>query len=122
MMAAKFPSGKHGTWRECETLYPHALKSLSCGSSSESTCLQRADLLENLARYDQNQGRYGLASLRYQEVFRVRGAVLGKDHPNTLTSINNLALVLQSQGKYEAAGDASARVQLCENGIRQRPP
>ena len=123
MMAAKFPSGRHGTWRECETLYPHALKSLSCGSSSESTCFQRADLLENLARYDENQGRYGLASLRYQEVFRVRGAVLGKDHPDTLTSMNNLALVLQSQGKYEAAEEMHRQtLQLCETVLGKDHP
>ena len=29
--------------------------------------------------------------------------VYGKDHPDTLTSMNNLAMVLKSQGKYEAA-------------------
>ncbi|CUS12350.1 unnamed protein product, partial [Tuber aestivum] len=26
--------------------------------------------------------------------------VLGPDHPDTLTSLNNLAIVLESQGKY----------------------
>ena len=29
--------------------------------------------------------------------------VLGKEHPDTLTSMNNLALVLSQQGKYEQA-------------------
>ena len=29
--------------------------------------------------------------------------MLGKEHPNTLTSINNLAEVLSRQGKYEEA-------------------
>ena len=29
--------------------------------------------------------------------------MLGKEHPNTLTSVNNLALVLQYQGKYDEA-------------------
>ena len=28
--------------------------------------------------------------------------VLGEEHPDMLTSISNLALVLDSQGKYEA--------------------
>jgi hypothetical protein len=27
--------------------------------------------------------------------------LLGKDHPSTLTSINNLVLVLRNHGKYE---------------------
>jgi tetratricopeptide (TPR) repeat protein len=29
--------------------------------------------------------------------------VLGKEHPDTLTSMNNLASVLSNQGKYEQA-------------------
>jgi tetratricopeptide (TPR) repeat protein len=29
--------------------------------------------------------------------------VLGNEHPDTLTSMNNLALVLRDQGKYEEA-------------------
>jgi len=29
--------------------------------------------------------------------------VLGKEHPSKLTSMNNLALVLSDQGKYEQA-------------------
>jgi len=32
-----------------------------------------------------------------------REKVLGKEHPDTLTSVNNLAFVLQDQGKYEEA-------------------
>ena len=35
--------------------------------------------------------------------FRKIEKMLGKEHPNTLTSINNLAGVLSSQGKYEEA-------------------
>jgi hypothetical protein len=29
--------------------------------------------------------------------------VLGKEHPETLTSMNNLAVVLDNQGKYDEA-------------------
>ena len=31
----------------------------------------------------------------------LRETVLGKEHPDTLTSVNNLAGVLRDQGKYE---------------------
>jgi Tetratricopeptide repeat len=33
------------------------------------------------------------------------GTMLGKEHPSTLTSINNLAAVLRDQGKYGQAGE-----------------
>ncbi|KAH8691011.1 hypothetical protein GQ44DRAFT_636626, partial [Phaeosphaeriaceae sp. PMI808] len=38
-----------------------------------------------------------------RRVLRGREKVLGPEHPSTLTSMNNLALVLDSQGKYEEA-------------------
>jgi Tetratricopeptide repeat len=33
----------------------------------------------------------------------MRETVLGKEHPSTLMSMNNLALLLSDQGKYEQA-------------------
>jgi tetratricopeptide (TPR) repeat protein len=36
-------------------------------------------------------------------VLEIQEKVLGREHPDTLTSMNNLALVLDSQGKYEVA-------------------
>jgi len=34
-----------------------------------------------------------------------RDRVLGLEHPDTLMSVSDLALVLQDQGKYEAGGE-----------------
>ncbi|CUS11370.1 unnamed protein product, partial [Tuber aestivum] len=34
-------------------------------------------------------------------VLEGRETVLGPDHPDTLTSLNNLAITLQTQGKYD---------------------
>ena len=51
---------------------------------------------------------YGLG--RWSEAYRIRlfhfkevEMILGKEHPETLASMNNLAGVLDSQGKYEEA-------------------
>lgn len=38
-----------------------------------------------------------------RELWIVRERVLGKEHPETLASLNNLVLVLSSQGRYEEA-------------------
>ncbi|PVH91203.1 hypothetical protein DM02DRAFT_466319, partial [Periconia macrospinosa] len=38
-----------------------------------------------------------------------RGETMGKDHPDTLTSVSNLASVLQYQGKYEVAEEMNQR-------------
>ena len=44
--------------------------------------------------------------------------VLGKEHPSTLTSMNNLTLVLKDQGKFEEA-EATQReaLGLAEKGL-----
>lgn len=39
----------------------------------------------------------------HRETLTLREEVLGREHPDTLGSMNNLALVLHSQGKYSKA-------------------
>jgi len=39
----------------------------------------------------------------HRQAFRLKETVLGKEHPNTLASMSNLANVLSDQGKYEQA-------------------
>jgi prophage maintenance system killer protein len=39
----------------------------------------------------------------HQQTLELREKVLGKEHPSTLSSMGNLALVLDSLGKYEEA-------------------
>jgi hypothetical protein len=36
--------------------------------------------------------------------------VLGKEHPNTLSSVNNLALILDRQGKHKEAEEMLQRI------------
>ncbi|KAJ5365287.1 TPR-like protein [Penicillium concentricum] len=48
-------------------------------------------------------GRYREAETMYQMVLVSRENVLGHEHTDTLTSVNNLGLVLSHQGKYEEA-------------------
>lgn len=49
------------------------------------------------------QGKYGEAEMMYRQTLDLRQAILGKEHPSTLTSIHNLALLLDDQGKHEEA-------------------
>ncbi|KAJ3300743.1 Kinesin light chain 3 [Borealophlyctis nickersoniae] len=49
-------------------------------------------------------GKYEKAELLYTDCLERRRGMLGEDHPNTLTSINNLATLYSNQGKHEKAG------------------
>jgi len=46
----------------------------------------------------------GLISVITSKQLGLCGTMLGKEHPSTLTSINNMAAVLKDQGKYGQAG------------------
>ena len=48
-------------------------------------------------------GKFDEAQAMYERALRVQEQELGADHPNTLTTVNNLATVLSDQGKLHEA-------------------
>ena len=52
----------------------------------------------------QSQGKYDEAEQIQRQTLDLRMKVSRKERPGTVTSMNNLAVVLRSQGKYEEAG------------------
>ncbi|KAI1320991.1 hypothetical protein F5Y16DRAFT_417212 [Xylariaceae sp. FL0255] len=48
-------------------------------------------------------GKYSQAEHLYRQTLELRERVLGRENPDTLTSMNNLAFVLRNQGRYEQA-------------------
>jgi hypothetical protein len=62
-----------------------------------------ASLLERLGRCQERLGRYAPAEASHRKASSLRKEVLGPEHPDTLTSISNLAGVLVLQGKDEDA-------------------
>jgi tetratricopeptide (TPR) repeat protein len=109
VLTAAFPSGDYRTWVACETLSPHAQAVARYIFISDQNLLQRAELLHNMSSYDNGQGRYNLAYERGSDALSTRERVLGPKHPDTLTSMDNLAVVLRGQGKYEAAEEMHRR-------------
>jgi tetratricopeptide (TPR) repeat protein len=68
--------------------------------------LEEAKLLDaafNFGVFLYSQGRYNLSKQMHQHAFEGRIKVLGKEHPDTLMSMNDLASLLESQGKYDEA-------------------
>ncbi|KAK4220475.1 kinesin light chain 1, partial [Podospora fimiseda] len=59
----------------------------------------------------------------HRQVLQLYEKVLGKEHPHTLTSMNNLALVLDKLGKYEEAEKMHRQVlQLREKVLGKEHP
>ncbi len=65
---------------------------------------QAAELLTGLAGYRIGAlGAYAQARPLLERALAIREKVLGAEHPATATSLNNLALLLKSQGDYHGA-------------------
>ena len=54
-------------------------------------------------RLYQAMGEYAKAEPLYQEALRIRQKVLGPEHPDTATSLNNLASLYRAMGEYAKA-------------------
>ncbi|ENH99077.1 hypothetical protein COCC4DRAFT_28753 [Bipolaris maydis ATCC 48331] len=60
-------------------------------------------LSEQIGRYWESLGQHGLAETAHRKASLLSTEILGPEHLFTLTSMNNLALVLNSQGKCKEA-------------------
>ena len=72
-----------------------------------------AAMYETLGQYDQAlslyqralkiQGKYELALPLFQRALKISEQVLGNEHPDTVSSINNLAVLCEKLGQYDQA-------------------
>jgi tetratricopeptide (TPR) repeat protein len=97
-------------WKVWESLRPHItiVQGYHFGQAEQK--LQYADITSRMGGYSQAVGRYTVALKMEEEALTIRRGLLGKEHPNTLTSMNNLAEVLGNQGKYEQAEEMHQQV------------
>ncbi|KAF2871031.1 hypothetical protein BDV95DRAFT_52854 [Massariosphaeria phaeospora] len=95
------PYGGHER-REVWTAYlPHAMHVVELAEVYEVE--GRVLLLDRLGRCEQSLGRYNSAEAAHRKVLERREGLLGKEHPDTLTSMSNVARALSNQGKYAEA-------------------
>jgi tetratricopeptide (TPR) repeat protein len=103
IMYHAFPIVRYGDWATCQTLFPHVEVVLEYQPMNDIYLAQWAFVLFRAAWYAHEKGNYDVAEKMYREALEGREKMLGKEHPDTLTSVNNLASVLRDQGEYEEA-------------------
>jgi tetratricopeptide (TPR) repeat protein len=109
IMGKAFPVGRYENWTICSKMIPHAEMVLLYWPTNEVYLAQWASVLFNAAWYLCEKGNYNTAEEMNRRSLEGSEKALGKEHPNTLTSVNNLALVLRYQGKYEQAEEMNQR-------------
>jgi tetratricopeptide (TPR) repeat protein len=103
------PFGDHDT-REVWTAYlPHATHVADLPEVYEAE--NRMTMLDQIGHCEWTLGRYKAAGRAYRQLFERREELLGKEHPDTLMSMHNLARALNGQGKY-ADGETMNRKTL----------
>lgn len=95
MPAAAKDIRRHG---EIAALIPHAQALAAAPQTADE-----AAVLDRVGWYFRVAGAYGAAREAFGAAYAARRRLLGEEHPDTLTSLNNLAAILLSLGDYAAA-------------------
>jgi tetratricopeptide (TPR) repeat protein len=95
------PYGGHERKEVWVPYLPHAISIAGCEDAVEEAT--RASLLGKVGRCQESLGQYASAEASHRQELGLRKRVLRLEHPDTLASMSNLALVLNRQGKYEEA-------------------
>jgi tetratricopeptide (TPR) repeat protein len=98
-----FPEVDYQTWTRCERLIPHALLCAAHLDYWGMTFWEARTLLLQTGYYFYQRGQYWEAEPLWKSALTICEEMLGPEHPDTLSSLNNLAILYHSQGKYEQA-------------------
>jgi len=97
-----FPDNNHGSRSKWRRLLPHAKFALSSGLSGQDNEAITA-LIWKCAITLLSDGRWKEAEELFVQVMETSKRVLGDEHPDTLTSMNNLASTYRKQGRWKEA-------------------
>jgi tetratricopeptide (TPR) repeat protein len=103
-VAATFPAEVvYANWRQCERLLPHALLCASWLGEEQNPTRAALHLLGRTGTYLRERGRYTKAQPLLEHALAIAEQQVGPRHPDTTTSLNNLATLYYRQGQYELA-------------------
>ena len=98
-----FPNPEFANWPLCDRLLPHAQ---AAAKIIEELCFEfqeAARLLNKAGYYLNGRAQYAEAEPLCKRALAICEKVLGLDHPNVTTSLNNLAMLYYAQGQYTEA-------------------
>ena len=98
-----FDYNQQKTWEKSRQLIPHMQAAVEIAVSLQIENKQLGQICNEIGYYLHHQGRYEEAKPLYNRALEIRERVLGPDHPETATSLNNLAALYYNQGWYEEA-------------------
>ena len=98
-----FPDPDYDTWSRCERLLSQAWTATQFIEQYQIIGEDVERLLQKMAHYLWDCGRYAEAEPLYQQLLRIRETHLGPEHPEVASAIYGLADLYWRQGKYTDA-------------------
>jgi tetratricopeptide (TPR) repeat protein len=106
-----YPHGNHENRTICGAYLAHVYAVLKLeGTGSRDERLAKASLLHCAAGYFDYQGQWKDAEGFLVQATNVRRELLGEEHPDTLTSMANLASTYRNQGRWKEAESLDVQV------------
>jgi tetratricopeptide (TPR) repeat protein len=105
LLRARFPRESYevGNWPECERLLPHVLAAVGHGLRLDVEGEAGLWLLNQVAHYLWSRGQYKQGLMILEQVLARDRLMFGDDHPDTLMSMNNLAVTRRTLGDLDGA-------------------
>jgi tetratricopeptide (TPR) repeat protein len=91
------------SWSRCSPLTPHLASVCKTEMADPSANTQRADLLNRAGWYFHGRAAYSEARSFHGQALAIQENVLGREHPDTATSLSSLSGLLQDQGDLAGA-------------------
>jgi tetratricopeptide (TPR) repeat protein/transcriptional regulator with XRE-family HTH domain len=98
-----FPEVTYETWKSCQRYLPHALSCASLILQHHLMSLEAARLLNQVGWYLQARAQYSQTEQFLERALSIRKEILGSQHLDTATTLDNLASLYRSHGQYARA-------------------
>jgi len=101
----------HGFWLAIDKRYdPVEVYNHTLAEAEPTLTAERLPyILNEVAHFHDDAGRYEGAEPLFRRALEASECVLGKEHPNTLNNVNNLAAILHRKGDYKGAEQLYSR-------------
>ncbi|HSK77569.1 MAG TPA: FxSxx-COOH system tetratricopeptide repeat protein, partial [Thermoanaerobaculia bacterium] len=102
-LSTAYPAVEPKTWSLCERLQPHAIRAADLVTDFMIFEASSGRLLAQAGYYAHSRGDLARARRLEEKTLEIQEHVLGAEHPDTLTSRNNLAETLRALGDLTGA-------------------
>ena len=109
-LSAKFPTGGHENWTDCQALFPHVNSAVTQRPKGWESLREWASLMHNAAWYSWRKGSIIEAVDLSEIAMKTRKKILGQEHKKTLASMGMLSLAYGLGGRWKEAEELQVRV------------